>query len=409
MERFVVGKVPKGKPDALSLSALLKSSQITREAILQISRAGVFYKPISGTRWNRKSMTFDTIEYSKRVTIFIAIALVPVLVWFLFDVVLIGIGATLIAVLLQVAAEPFEWMRLPRSFALVLAGVLIFCVVGGAIYLFGTGVGSELQEVNQRVEQGQNSIRESLQHSRFGKTLLANAKSVNIPFAHMASEFFSLGVAFLGGIVVMVFTGLYLAAQPRLYQWGVKILFPRRWRAEASESLVYLGGALRLWLLGQLIEMLIIGALSGFAVWLIGLPSPFVLGVIAGVAEFVPYLGPIVAAIPAVLVAVTVSLKAIIWTIAAYIIIHQFEGHLIMPLIQRRMVYIPPAVMLMSIVTLTSLFGLKTIIFAAPITVILFVIVSKLYVRDSLEEQVAIAGEPVCDERESGESGANSK
>jgi predicted PurR-regulated permease PerM len=354
-------------------------------------------------------MAIDTIEYSKRVAIFIAIALVPVLVWFLFDVVLIGIGAILIAVLLQVAAEPFEWLRLPRWIALVLSGILIFCVVGGAIYLFGTGIGSELQEVVQRVEEGKNSIRESLQQSQFGKTLLANAKSVNIPFAQMVREFFSLGAAFLGGIVVMVFTGLYLAAQPRLYQWGVRTLFPPGMRVDASETLICLGGALRLWLLGQLIEMLIIGVLTGFAVWLVGLPSPFALGVIAGVAEFVPYLGPIIASIPAILVAVTVSLQAVIWTIVAYIIIHQFEGHLVMPLIQRRMVYIPPAVMLMSIVALTSLFGLKATIFAAPITVILFVIVSKLYVRDSLEEQVMIPGETAGDVPESAELGENLK
>src|ERR1700739_4955609 len=106
------------------------------------------------------------------------------------------------------------------------------------------------------------------------------------------------------------------------------MLFPPRWRAEANETVDYLAGALRLWLLGQLIEMVIIGVLSAFSVWLIGLPSPIALGVIAGVAEFVPYLGPILAAIPALLVAVTVSLQAVLWTLLAYILIHQAEGHL---------------------------------------------------------------------------------
>jgi predicted PurR-regulated permease PerM len=157
-----------------------------------------------------------------------------------------------------------------------------------------------------------------------------------------------------------------------------------------------LAGALRLWLLGQLIEMAIIGVLSGFSVWLIGLPSPIALGVIAGVAEFVPYLGPILAAIPALLVAVTINLQAVLWTLLAYILIHQAEGHLIMPLIQRRMVHIPPALMLMNIVALSLLFGPLATVFAAPITVVLFVIVAKLYVRDSLEEQVPIPGEPAA-------------
>ncbi|MEK8123047.1 AI-2E family transporter [Methylocystis sp. IM4] len=120
---------------------------------------------------------------------------------------------------------------------------------------------------------------------------------------------------------------------------------------------------------------------------------PLALGVIAGVTEFVPYLGPIVAAIPAVLVAVTLSPTAIAWTIAAYVLIHQTEGHLVTPLIQRQMVYIPPAVILFGIAAISSLFGLAGTIFAAPLTVSLFVLIKKLYVRDSLGEATALPGE----------------
>jgi predicted PurR-regulated permease PerM len=147
-------------------------------------------------------------------------------------------------------------------------------------------------------------------------------------------------------------------------------------------------------MMGQLLEMLIIGVLSGVAVWMIGLPSPFALGVIAGVAEFVPYLGPIVAAAPAVLVAITLNSAAVLWTLVAYVLIHQAEGQIVMPIIQRRMVFIPPALMLMSILAIGSLWGVSGMIFAAPITVILFVLVTKLYVRDSLGESAPLPGEP---------------
>jgi predicted PurR-regulated permease PerM len=117
------------------------------------------------------------------------------------------------------------------------------------------------------------------------------------------------------------------------------------------------------------------------------------LGLIAGVAEFIPYLGPIISAVPALLVAATVGTHAVLWTLLAWFIIHQIEGELIAPLVQRSMVFVPPVVMLMSVVTLTYLFGWVAIIFAAPIAVIVCVAVIKLYVRDSLGDWLPIPGE----------------
>ena len=150
------------------------------------------------------------------------------------------------------------------------------------------------------------------------------------------------------------------------------------------------GEALRLWLLGQLIEMVLIGALVTFAVWLIGVPSSLALGLIAGIGEFIPYLGPILAAIPAILVALTKSPELTLWTVVAYLIIHQIEGQIIAPLVQNRMVSIPPAVMLLGIAGLTYLFGTVAIIFAAPMAVVIFAAVNLLYVRDTLHEKTQL-------------------
>jgi predicted PurR-regulated permease PerM len=86
-------------------------------------------------------------------------------------------------------------------------------------------------------------------------------------------------------------------------------------------------------MLGQLMQMFLIGVMSTAAVWVIGLPSPLALGVLAGGAELVPYLGPIIAAIPAILVAATTGLYAVLWTATAYFLIHQIEGNLVVPLI----------------------------------------------------------------------------
>ncbi len=146
-------------------------------------------------------------------------------------------------------------------------------------------------------------------------------------------------------------------------------------------------------MLGQAIQMCLVGALTTVGVWLIGLPAPLALGAIAGLAEFIPYLGPVLASIPAILVAVTSGFYPALWTIVVYIIIHQVEGNVIVPMVQRRLVFIPPAVLLLSIVAVTEIYGTIGIIFAAPMTVIAFVAVKKLYVRDSLGQPTELPGE----------------
>ncbi len=327
-----------------------------------------------------------TVEYSKRVAILLAMFLAPILVWRLFDVVLITIGAILVGTLLDLGARVFQRLLLPRALALIASGMLIVGILGGAAYLFGRGVVAEMQDVLQRVEEARHSIAEALHASPLGAVVMTHMQNANVPVAEVLGGLFRVSATFLLAILITVFAGVYLVVQPTLYRDGLGKLFPLDWRGKANETIDHVSDGIRLWLLGQLIDMLIIGFLSGIAVWLIGLPSPVGLAVIAGVTEFVPYLGPIIAAIPAILVAVTLSPAAMLWTAVAYLLIHQAEGHLVMPLIQRQMVYIPPAVMLLSIAAITSLFGLVGAIFAAPITVVIFVLVKKLYVRDTLGE-----------------------
>ena len=323
----------------------------------------------------------------------IMIALALVLIWLLFDLVLITTGAILIAILLRLGAEPLsDYLRLPKSWALFFSGLMIVSLLGGLAYLFGTEINVGLQEVIRRAAEAQKNIMATLQTSELGKTLLAHFNG-SVPLTEIAGRIFGVSASFLAGFVVTVFAGIYFAAQPSLYRRGLSTLVPPEWRDRTNSTIDCVADALRLWLFGQLIQMVLIGLLSTFAVWLVGLPSPFIFGLIAGIAEFVPYLGPIVAAIPAILVAATVSLSTVLWTTFAYALIHQAEGQLIAPLIQQRMVFIPPALMLLSIVMLGILFGPTSIFLAAPITVILFVVTAKAYVRDSLGEKTTVPGE----------------
>lgn len=336
-----------------------------------------------------------TLDFFQRAVIVLLLALTPILVWFLFDVVLIAVGAILVAILLHLIAEPFARLgRLPQGVALLAAGLIVAGALGGAAYLFGTQIGAEMKDVLQRAGAAWFAIVTRLNGSETGRLVLAHIQGGNgFSIPGFIGGLFSISVNFLEAVVVTVIAGFYLAAQPKLYRKGLSKLFPRRWRAAADETIGHVGDALRLWLIGELVEMALIGLLTAAAVWLIGLPSPLALGIIAGLAEFVPYLGPIVAAIPALLVASTKGSDALLWTALAYLLIHQIEGNLVAPLIQRRMVFIPPAVTLLGIVTVLFVFGAAAVIFAAPIVVIIAIAVEKLYMRDGLGEPVALPGE----------------
>lgn len=339
-------------------------------------------------------MTTNTPQLIERALVILGLVLAAAAFWLASDLVLIVIGGVLVAVLLEVVSEPFRWLRLPRGLALLCSGILILGVLVGVGYLLGTTTVSQLQEVVTRVQEAQSSLMRTLQSSEIGRMALSRMRGAELPLTEIFGRVFTVSANFLVGLVVVVFGGVYLAAQPELYRAGLTKLFPRDWRTEVEETIDTVARALRLWLLGQMIQMVIIGVLSGLAVWLIGLPSPLALGAIAGVAEFVPYVGPIVAAVPAILVAVTLGPVTAFWTLVAYVGIQQAEGQLVTPLIQRRMVFIPPALMLLSIVAVGYAFGVGGAIFAAPITVMLFVMVNKLYVRDALGEEVPLPGEP---------------
>ncbi|HLH90847.1 MAG TPA: AI-2E family transporter [Xanthobacteraceae bacterium] len=333
------------------------------------------------------------IEFIKRTFIVLGVALIPVLVWYLFDVILIAVAALLVGELLWLGAEPLtRWLRLPPHLALFLSGIGILAIVGGGFYVFGTGMTGQLQDVIQRAQSGQSSIVNLVRESALGNMLMSHLRS-GINLMDVLPRVFTVSVGVLGGIVAAIVAGVFFAAQPQLYLAGLIQLFPPRLHGQANETVEHVATALRLWLLGQLCQMVLIGVLTTLVVWLIGLPSPFALGLIAGLAEFIPYLGPVIAAIPAVLVAANQSPHTILWVIVAYTLIHQAEGHVIMPFIQRFMVFIPPAVILLAIVAIGALFGALAIPLASPIAVMAFVLVKKLYIRDTLGEDSAIPGE----------------
>ena len=143
----------------------------------------------------------------------------------------------------------------------------------------------------------------------------------------------------------------------------------------------------------QLIAMAAVGTLTGVGLWLLGVHSALVLGLIAGLMEFVPYLGPILSAVPGILLALALSPDLAIWVALLYFAVQQFEGYVLTPLVQQYAVDLPGVVLLFSLLAFGTLFGTLGIVLAAPLTVVTYVLVKRLYVIEALHTPTPIPGE----------------
>jgi predicted PurR-regulated permease PerM len=336
--------------------------------------------------------------FVRRVLIVASIVVLLLLAWSLVDVLLLVFGAVLIAVLLRALADPIA-RRTPLSDRWALATVTLALVVaiGLAAWLFGAEVRAQVGELADRLPEAWRSFEERLGATDLGERLISRAQDAAPDAGSVVSGLAGVVTSFVGGLadlLLIVFGGLYLAAQPGLYRRGVLLLFPAGpSRERIAGTLDASGAALRLWLLGQLVAMAFLFVLTGLGLWAIGVPAALALALLAGLAQFVPLIGPIVAAIPALLIALSEGWQVALWTLLLYVAIQQVESSVITPLVQRQAASLPPAVTLFAVVAFGLLFGPLGVLFATPLAVVALVAVKKLWVREALGERVTVPGE----------------
>ena len=329
-------------------------------------------------------------QFIRRMLIALLFAGLAVFVWTASGVLMLLFGAILFGIALRAMADVLSRCTgLPDGWALLIVIVLVFAVVGAAGWLFGSQLSQQFAQLSQAIPKAIGRLREMLQGHEWGQRLLDEAQNIDIGAAgrsavsRAAAAFRSL-LGILADVVLIAFAGIYLAAQPALYRNGILKLVPPRRRQRAAEVLRAIDRALRLWLLGQLVAMVTVGALATAALWLLGVPSPFALGLIAGLTEFIPFIGPIMAAVPAILAAVVVDPVKGMHVAIAYFIVQQIENHLLQPLVQREVVSLPPVLTIFAAVTFGLLFGPFGLLLATPLAVVGMVVVDMLYVEDGL-------------------------
>ena len=145
--------------------------------------------------------------------------------------------------------------------------------------------------------------------------------------------------------------------------------------------------------MGQFLAMLFVGVATTIGLMLIGAPLALVLGLIAALLDFVPIVGPIAAAVPGILLALTAGPSTALYAALVYLVVQQLEGNLITPLVQQKMISLPPVLVLFAVVSAGLLLGIPGVIVATPLALLIMVLVRMLYVQDVLGKEVTIPGQ----------------
>lgn len=335
-------------------------------------------------------------SYTVRVLIALALIAFGLLLWQLSGLVLLIFGAVVVAALLRaIVGQVIRFTRMPEGMALGATIVVLVAAFALLMWMFGSQLAAQMATLRQTLPAAWDHFQAWLSNSPLGPTVHELAQRTQNSVSGLATRAGALAMSATGGIAnlfLVLVGGIYLAAQPALYRAGLLKLMPAKARPAVDDALDASGYALKAWLGGQLVAMAVVGLLTGLGLWALGVPVALGLGIITALLDFVPIVGPILAAIPAILLAFTVSPEIALATVVLFVVLQQIEGHLLQPLIQQRAVDLPPALLLFSLFGIGALLGPPGVLLAAPLTVVLYVLIKRLYVVEALDTETPIPG-----------------
>jgi predicted PurR-regulated permease PerM len=328
--------------------------------------------------------------FIRRVLVVFAIGALALALWVLSDLLLLIFAAALCAVALRAMMAPVvRATGLSEVLALVVVVLLIVAFCSALVLQFGTRLSDQIQYL---LATAPAAFQRLTQQVDLGSLRGVGGTAVG----EIASRAVSIGSSVLealAGFVLVVVGGIYLAAAPQGYRRGLIAVFPERWHKIMTSTLEDSSFALSRWLRAQLIAMAIVGALTGLGMWLVGVPSPLALGLIAGVTEFIPIVGPILGAIPALLLASGQGWDMALAALAVAVVVQQLENNVIMPFVVGRVVELPAAVGMFATVAMGILFGPLGFVLGYPLAIVADIAVRRIYVREALGKEVEIPAE----------------
>lgn len=335
-----------------------------------------------------------TVPVAAILTFFaILVVLIAIREWA--SVLLMGFASLLIGIALRGGAN-FLHRRLGLSFRL---GVIVTAVValGMGFPLFaaiGPALSQQFTELLNTLPQAWQQVTDWLESSSLGQFL---EKQLDPTDGSSSSGGASLPSIFgyLTGTITTVFGGvmniflmltmaIFLALDGPSYRAGFLRLIPMWYRDRAGDILSEIGVALGRWMGGQILDMILVALLTGFGLWMLGVPLALVLGLIAGLTNIIPFIGPFLSGVPAVMIGLTQGFEMGVYVTLLFVVIQQVEGNILMPMIQKYAAQLPPVLTMLAIVAFGGAFGIFGVILATPLLLVAIILVQRIYIEDIL-------------------------
>lgn len=340
---------------------------------------------------NRLRPDAEDARFLRRVVMLIVIGVVAVALYRALNLLILAFGAILGAVVIHALADIYgRRLRLPARAQVPAGMATVLAAVAFLVWLFGYQFGAQVNALVVALPGLLTDLASYMGRSPVGARIV---EAVEAAFAgsRIAQDIGGLvqgsGELLLNCILLLA-GAMFFAADPQVYRRGALLLVPRSKRAAFADALDDTGETLRLWLRAQIILMTSMGVLIGLGLWISGVPSAAALGLLAGLSEFIPYVGPTAAMIPALGLGATQGTGPLIGALVTYAVVRLLQTNFITPYVQARVIAIPPAVTLFAILGIGVVFGLFGLFFSAALLVVLFTLIRSLYLRETLGEEL---------------------
>ncbi|CAI10090.1 AI-2E family transporter [Aromatoleum aromaticum] len=325
------------------------------------------------------------------VSMVLLIVVFGLLVWTVADVLLLVFAGVLVGVFLRGLGDgvsALTGLSGRVSFGVVLVTLAAVLIVGGA--LLGNEMASQLDQLGPSLHLAWEKMLNGVYGYEWGRILFSERNlSAMLPedgtWLTRLGDAFSMTIGAIAGLLIAVFIGVYGAATPTVYRHGLLLLAPAHARSRAREVLDTVTTTMRWWLIGTFARMAVVGLSVTVGLWLLDIQLALALGLIAFILDFVPYIGPVLAALPALLVAIATGPADAFYVLLLYLAVQMAENYVVTPLIDQYSVHLPPALTISAQVLLGALLGALGVVFATPLTAIALVLVRMLYVEEDAE------------------------
>lgn len=305
----------------------------------------------------------------------IAVTLFFLVLWFAKEVFLVGFSAILLAILLNTLGRWTQMLiRVPYPLSVIISIVVILGILTLTFWLYSPLIADQLsllaKELPSSVETVKNYISPFLRNFVSNDTIKRIFSLNNEKIFNQAIAVFSFTVGSMINFIIFLIIGLYLALTPQRYiSWFLFFMTPKKKR-RVWEIMSKIGKALRWWLIGKLVSMSVIGIMTFTGLRLLNVSLAFILGLLSALLTFIPYVGAILSAIPAILIAFTKSPLTALYVAILYLVIHMIEGYMITPYIEQKTVSIPPALTIFIQMLMLTLIGVVGFALATPLAVL---------------------------------------